>query len=64
MLVKLRFLENELLFLASEPERDPCSNDDTLLAGLFDNVNSVADDIVSLVNLYRYKKTHIDKKLS
>ena len=46
--MKLRSLEYDLLSFISEAEWSLLSNDDAFLAGLIDNDNSVADEIVSL----------------
>ena len=47
--------------LVSEAERALCSNDDASLAGLIDNVNSVADEIVSLAQPLRQTYDHEGK---
>ena len=47
-LIRLRFLENKLLYLVSEAQRALCCNDDASLARLIDDVNLLADEIVSL----------------
>ena len=60
-LVRLRTLEYELLSFVSEAERALCSNDDAILAGLIDNVNSVADEIVSLAQPLRQTYDHEGK---
>ena len=52
-LVRFRVLENKMLSLISEAERGLCSNDEAFQAGLIDNVNSVADEIVSLAQPLR-----------
>ena len=58
-LVKLRFIEYDLLSFISEAEKALCSNDDPFLACLIGNVNSVADEIVSLARplaqIYEHK---------
>ena len=51
--MKLRSLEFDLSSLFSQAERALCSKDDAFLAGLIDNVNSVADEIVSLARPLR-----------
>ena len=52
-LVRVRTLEHELLSFISEAGRALCSNDDGFLADLIDNVNSAADEIVSLARPLR-----------
>ena len=60
-LARLRFLENVLLSIVSEAEMALCSNDEAFLADLIDNVNSVADEIVSLAQPLRQTYDHEGK---